>query len=146
MGRYRHVETAREKRSLEARIWWTFFGISLLVLCYTVFHQVKEYRLVHYGNSFEAEYQVYQGRELATYYDENNHYYHYDISGMDAIHGENTVTMYYTDDMYRAQPHMHPRMWIFPYALFGVMFLVCSLRLRKIYSKKNLSLYETHPD
>ncbi len=146
MGRYRHVETAREERSFEARIWWAFWGISLVVLCYTVFHQVKEYDLVHNGNSFEASYEVYKDQELVTYYDENNHYYSYNVSGMDAVHGEDTIMMYYTDDIDRAQPHIDPKIWIFPYTLFGIMFVVSSLRLRKIYHQKNLPLYDEKSD
>lgn len=142
MGRYREVPTEKEERSLEARIWWALWGVALVVLLYTAWHQIREYDLIHNGQSFEAEYEVYKGMELARYYDENNHYHSYNIGGLDAVHGENTITMYYKHDIARAQPRVNPRLWIFSYVFFGAGFVGCSLRLRKIYSQELHKIYE----
>ena len=53
MGRYRVVETDRQERSYEARIWWALWGIALLALIYTVYHQFREYDLIHNGQSMD---------------------------------------------------------------------------------------------
>ena len=137
MGRYREVETEQQAKSFEARIWWVFWGIALVVLAYTVWHQVREYDLVHNGQWIEAEYYTYNGKELAKYRDENNRYYGFDVSGRDAIHDENTIKLYYKTSISAAEPHIHPRMWIFSYVLFGTAFVLCSLKLHQIYSKQD---------
>lgn len=133
MGRYRQVETEQEAKSYEARIWWVFWGVALIVLIYTIWHQTREYDLVHNGQCIEAEYYIYNGKELARYQDENNRYYSYDVSGRDAVHDEHTIKLYYKTNISAAEPHIHPRVWIFPYLLFGSMFVLCTLKLRKIY-------------
>lgn len=136
MGRYREVETEQQEKSYEARIWWALWCVALTVLIYTVWHQYREFDLVHNGQCIEAEYHVYNGNELARYRDENNGYHSYNVSGMDAIHGEQTILLYYKDNIAHAEPHRHPRVWLFSYVLFVPIFVGCSLRLRKIYRQK----------
>lgn len=136
MGRYREVETEEQDKSYEARIWWVLWGVALIVLIYTVWHQVREYDLIHNGQCIEAEYYVYNGQEMAKYRDEDNRYHSYNVSGLDAVHDEDTIKLYYKDNLNPAEPHRHPRIWIFSYLLFGAIFAGCSLRLRKIYLQK----------
>lgn len=136
MGRYHEVETEQQTKSYEARIWWVFWGVALVVLAYTVYHQVREYDLVHNGQCIEAEYYIYNGKEMARYYDEDNHYHAYDVSGRDAIHDENTIKLYYKTSIAAAEPHIHPKVWIFSYVLFGTAFVLCSLKLHQIYHRK----------
>lgn len=133
MGRYRTVETEKDEKSYEARIWWTFWGISLIVLVYTAYHQIREYDLVHNGQCIEAEYYIYHGQELARYVDENGGYHSYNVDGRAAIHGENTILLYYKTDLSAAEPHIHPWIWIRSYILFGLLLVVSTLLLRKIY-------------
>ncbi len=137
MGRYRAVETDRQERSYEARIWWAFWGIALIALIYTVFHQFREYDLTHNGQCIEAEYFTYNGQERARYYDENGGYHSYNLSGMDSVHGEHTILLYYKTNLSAAEPHIHPRVWIISYVLFVPLLAGASFRLYKIYCKNN---------
>lgn len=136
MGRYREVETEQQEKSYEARIWWALWGVALMAMAYTAWHQAHEYDLVHNGLCIEAEYYIYNGQELAKYCDENNRWHFYNVSGFDAIHDENTIKLYYKENINLAEPHRHPWIWIFSYLLFGAIFSGCSLRLRKIYLQK----------
>lgn len=136
MGRYHHMETEQEERSFDARIWWTLWIVALLVLAYTVYHHSHSFNLVHNGNCIEAEYYVYNGQEMARYYDENNRYYAFNLSGLDPIHEENTVKLYYKDNLRLAEPRRDPKIWIYSYLGFGAGFAFCSYKLIKIYRKK----------
>lgn len=131
------VETDRQERSYEARIWWALWGIALLALIYTVYHQFREYDLIHNGQCIEAEYFTHNGQERARYYDENGGYHGYNLSGMDAVHGEHTVLLYYKTNLSAAEPRLHPRVWIIAYILFVPLLAGASFRLYRIYHKSN---------
>ncbi len=135
MGRYREVQTEQQEKSYEARIWWALWAIALIALAYTVWHQVREYDLVHNGQCIEAEYYVYNGQELAKYLDQDNRYHSYNVSGFDAVHDEQTIKLYYKDNINFAEPRRRFRSWLFSYLLFVPAFAGCSLRLHKIYRK-----------
>lgn len=140
MGLYREVKTELQERSYEARIWWALWGIALVVLIFTVWHQILEFDLIRNGHCFEAEFYISNGKELARYRDENNRYRIHNISSLYTLHEENTIKMYYKDDIEQAQPRMHPGVWIIAYLLFGSMFVGCSFKLRRIYRE---TLYRT---
>lgn len=135
MGRYREVETIQDSRSYDARIWWAFWAVALIVLIYTAWHQIREYDLVHNGNSIVAEYYIYNEQELARYLDENNRYHSYNVSGLNAIHEEDTITLYYKTSIDAAEPHRHPKTWIYSYIIFGIALVLCSLKIYKIYTE-----------
>lgn len=135
MGRYRHVETRQEEISYEARIWWALWAVALVVLLYTAYHHSREYDLVHNGQCIEAEYYVFEGREKAKYWDENNNLYMYDLSGMDAVHGEDTVLLYYKEVVALAEPHRDIRVWLYPYLFSGFAISVFSWILYRIYHR-----------
>lgn len=137
MGRYRTFETEKDEKSYEARIWWVFWIVAVVVMCYTLWHQFIEYDLIHNGSFIDAEYYVYNGRELARYRDENNVNYSFSLEGLDAIHDENTVRLYYKGNIALATPRRSPKTWIFAYVVFGAMFIVCSRILWKIYHRKH---------
>lgn len=141
MGRYRTIETEQQKRSYAARIWWVFWGVAFIALVYTVWHQVREYDLVHNGQCIEAEYYIYNGNEYARFIDENNRYRILGLGGFDAVHGEDTVNLYYKTRPSLAEPHRDPRAWLFAYVLFGPLFVWCSIKLYKIYHTKPDQIY-----
>jgi len=141
MGRYRQIETEEEVKSFDARIWWAFWIIALIVLIYTAWHQYREYDLVHNGNCIIAEYTVYNDQELATYYDETGRVAaRYNISGLSAVHENDTIKMYYKTNINAAEPHRSVQTWLISYAIFGTAFVLCSIKLRKIY-KENHEVY-----
>ena len=137
MGRYRTFETEKDEKSFEARIWWVFWVIALVVLCYTAYQQLLEYDLIHNGSSIEAEYYVYNGKELARYRDEQNVNYSFDLSDYDAVHGEDTVTLYYKDRINYAVPRRDIKSWLYSYFIFVPVLVVSSLIIIKIYRRKS---------
>lgn len=129
------METEQEAKSYEARIWWVLWFIALGVLLYTAYHHISEYHRVHGGHCIEAEYFVYNGRELAMYRDENNINHSYDLSGYDAVHEEDTVKLYYTDNVSLAEPRRTPSSWIAPYFFSTAALAFFSWILIRIYRR-----------
>ena len=56
------------------------------------------------------------------------------ISGLNAVHEEDTIKMYYWTDIHAAEPHRDPMLWVRSYVIFGIGIIVCSVRLYKIYT------------
>lgn len=133
MGRYRDVKTEKDDRRYAAGIWWILWAVCFGIMAYTIFMQVSEYRLVHEGKSIVAKYSLDKGVERATYFDEENHYHTYDLTGVGAAHDEDTIVLYYRDDINLAQPRIGASTWIRSYAIFGVGLILLSIRLYFIY-------------
>lgn len=136
MGKYNHFETEQDEKSFNARIWWVLWLVALVVLIYTAYHNIRSFDLIHNGNCIEAEYFVYNGQERARYIDSDNHYYSYNLTGMDPIHEETTVKLYYKDYLQLAEPRRNPKIWLFTYLGFGAALCFCSYKLIKIYRQK----------
>lgn len=141
MGRYRQVQTEKDAKSYAARIWWALWLVCFFVLFYTAWQQLIEFDLVHNGQSITATYNVYKGAEIATYRDDANHYYSFDVSGLDARHEEDTIEMYYKDSIYSAQPRVRVRTWVKSYVLFGIGLILLSIKLWRIYTS-NQDIYD----
>ncbi|MCM1100043.1 MAG: hypothetical protein NC079_04730 [Clostridium sp.] len=139
MGRYQYMdmETEQESKSFEARVWWIFWIIALVVLLYTAYHHWRVSDLVHNGRCIEAEYSVYNGKELARYRDENNILYSYDLSGLNAIHGEDTVLLYYKDFVSTAEPRRAFTVWLWPYLFSTASLILFSWVLYRIYHRED---------
>ena len=137
MGRYREVHTEKEAkrfaRQYAATVWWVLWAICFLILAYTVRMQYSEYKSIKGANSVVAKYSSEKGVELATFMDEDNHYHSFDITGMGAKHDGDSIVLYYTDDVNLAQPRVGAATWIRSYAIFGVAFILLSIRLIVIY-------------
>ncbi len=133
MGRYREVQTKKDDRSYEAGVWWALWIVCFGVMAYTVWMQISEYRLVHEGTSIVAEYVAYKGAEQANYYDEEHRYHFYDLTGAGAVHDEDTIVLYYRDNIDLAQPRIGFATWLRSYAIFGTGLILLSIRLYFIY-------------
>ncbi len=140
MGRYREVQTEKDERRYAAAIWWALWAVCFGIMAYTVWMQVSEYRLVHEGKSIVAEYRMNKGVEQATYYDEEHHYHAYDLTGAGAAHDEDTVVLYYMDNIDLAQPKLSFGTWLRSYAIFGVGLVLLSIKLYFVY-KEDHSVY-----
>ena len=136
MGRYRTVETEKDEQSFEARIWWAFWIIALIVIAYTVYHQCRNYDMMHNGTCIEAEYFVYNGQEIARYRDDTGNIVSFNLSGLNAVHDEDTIKLYYKDRINFAEPQRETMVWVKSYVIFGLGLLFCSWKLKKIYSRK----------
>lgn len=140
MGRYRTVETEKDEQSYDARIWWTFWIVALVCLAYTAWHHYRNYDLIHNGTCIIAEYTEKGGEKLASYRGENgNLIASFTLSGLDPVHEENTVQLYYKDNIYAAEPRRQLQSWLISYGIFGILLVVCSLRLWNIYTHKTTS-------
>lgn len=137
MGRYQNYESEKTEQSYEARIWWALWAVALVVILYTGWQQYRNFDLIHNGNCIEAEYKLYKERELARIWDQEtgNLIQSFDVSGLDALHGEDTILLYYKDDLSQAEPQRETTAWIKSYVIFGLMFAGCSWKLRRIYTK-----------
>ena len=137
MGRYKEEYSEKEDRRYTTTLWWILWVVFFGILAYTVLMHVSEYKLVHEGKSIVAEYRFYKGVEQAAYYDEENHYHLYDITGVGADHDEDTVVLYYMDDINLAEPKIGAKTWIRSYAIFGTGLILLSIRLFFIYKALN---------
>lgn len=136
MGRYRNVETAKDEQSYEARVWWVFWIIALIVIIYTAWHQYRNYDLVHNGKCVEAQYYVYNEQEQARFKDENGNWVNKSLEGLNAIHDEDTVLVYYKDYMSLAEPKRDPKAWLYSYLIFVPLLAGTTWKLVTIYKKK----------
>ena len=141
MGRYREVQTEKDARRYSATIWWVLWAVCVLVLIYTVKTQYSEYKSIKGANSVVAKYTFANGREIASFMDGDNHYHSIDITGMGAKYDGDSIVLYYTDDINLAQPRIGASTWIRSYAIFGVGFILISIRLIAIYRSDN-SVYD----
>lgn len=136
MGRYRTVESEKDEQSYEARIWWVFWIVAVVVIAYTAYLQYLNYDLVHNGQCIEAEYYVYNNQELARYKDENGMLVNKSLEGLNAIHGEDTVLLYYKDYMSLAEPKRETSAWLYSYLIFIPMLAGTTWKLITIYKRK----------
>ncbi len=135
-GEYVYNEAADKK--YESRIWKYLAGASGLLMLLIILMHVKELIIVSQGTCIEAAYyKASDGVEIATYIDENEKQYRYDISGMDAVHSENSVRLYYLDDIFNAVPKTEWMLWCKYYLFFGCLGGLSLWRIRKIYGKAN---------
>lgn len=141
MARYREVQTEKKARQYDSAIWWALWAVCVLVLAYTVSMQYSEYKSTKDAKSFVAKYTYENGQEHATFLDEDNHYHSYNITGMGAKHDEDSIVLYYTDDINLAQPRIGAATWIRSYVLFGVGFILISIKLIFVY-KSDHSVYD----
>jgi len=133
MGKYQQYETIKDQRSYDARIWWALWAIALLVLIFTVWHTVRQRDLIRNGNCIEADYYTYNGQELARYIDPEGRIYSFNVSGLSTVHLENTVLLYYKDQISLAEPQINPKLFLACYIGFGLALVLISCKLVKIY-------------
>lgn len=136
MGRYRTVESEKDEQSYEARIWWVFWIVAVVVIAYTAWHQYRNYDLVHNGKCIEAQYYVYNNQEMARYKDENGMLVNKSLEGLNAIHEEDTVLLYYKDYMSLAEPKRETSAWLYSYLIFIPLLAGTTWKLITIYKKK----------
>jgi len=145
MSSYQDFYSEKEEQSYEARIWWVFWVVAVIVIAYTVWHQYRNYDLVHNGTCIEAEYMEYNGQELARYRDETGRVVaSVNLDGMNAIHDEDTILLYYKDNINFAEPKRNPKAWICSYIIFGLLLAGTSYKLYTIYKHKPSS--ERYPE
>ncbi len=135
MGRYRTFESKKDEQNYDAAIWWVLWLISLAILIYTAYHQIHEFNLTHSDNYVIAKYMVANGHEAASYTDENGVYYYFNITQMNAIHDEDTIKMYYKDDIALAVPRCSFLRWAPAWSIFLPALIGCSVLLWKIYHR-----------
>ena len=133
MGRYREEYTEKGERRFAATIWWVLWTVCFLILAYTASMQYSEYKSINGAKSVAAKYILDKGVERATFTDEDNHYHSIDITGIGAKHDGDSIVLYYTDDINLAQPRIYAATWIRSYVLFGIGFILLSIRLIIIY-------------
>lgn len=134
MGRYREVQTEKQYKSYQARIWWILWGVALTVLLYTLWHHLRETDLVLNGQCIVAEYYNYGGREYARYRTEDNQLHSYNLTGLAPVHDGDTIKLYYKTYIGAAEPRSNPKQWIWSYVVCGLALVLISLKLRKIYT------------
>lgn len=139
MGRYRSKKDyAKEEKSNESALWKGLLAFSLLLLFYTVYHHGKELIIVHCGTSIICEYEEGnmpgEAYAVATYR-EGNKMITFDLGGSAPVIKENTVTLYYTDQITQAIPKTKVTSWLRSYVIFGGISALSIWKIRKIYQE-----------
>lgn len=136
-GTGENVYNEKEDKRYQSSIWKYLFGVAALMLAFVIFNHGRELNVIWNGTSIEAEYYLGDsGRPMARYYDENGQLYIYQISATRAVHGENTITMYYTDTPRDAIFASTWISWAGYYVFFGVILAISLWRIIIIYKKQ----------
>lgn len=133
-GEYVYNESSEKK--YHSTLWKVLAGVFLLTLLVLTVSLVKELTLVFYGQKIEADYYVdSNGRAKAGYYDADRNFYAYDFTGMEAVHDEDSITLYYTDNIRKAVLRTPWWYWARRYTFFLVLAGFSIWRIYKIYHK-----------
>ncbi len=133
-GEYVYNEKA-EKR-YESSVWRFLAGAAILMLCFVIFMQAKELVIITTGNRIEAAYsESLNGAETAKYVDTNGKIHLYDVTGLNSVHTEEEIILYYVENIDEAIPKTSWKQWIVYYSFFAVVGGISIWRLRKIYKK-----------
>lgn len=127
------VYDEKKEKKYQARIWVFILGVAVLILLRGISFHVEEIKMKTSYSVIEAIY--HEGTAQAVYREENGIYHQYDISGFSAEYEEDTICLYYKDNVAYAQPVHEIGFWIKTYSIFGMISVFCILRLRKIYKK-----------
>ncbi len=131
-----YIYDERSEKKYHSTIWKVLSGVFILSLIVMVVSHVKELNLIFNGKSIEAEYYVESsGRVKASYYDEDRNFYGYDLTEVYAAHSEDSVTLYYMDDIRKAVPRAPWWYWAERYTFFIALLAFSCWRLWKIYHK-----------
>lgn len=151
MGRYRSKKDyVKEYKENQSAIWKGFLTFSILLLLYTVYHHGKELITVFTGTAITCEYEEgnVSGRAYAiAKYKEGTHVYSFNLDGYAPVIKNNTVTLYYTEQISRAIPQNRASSWLRSYILFGGISALSIWKIRKIYKEPNyLYDYNSHDE
>ena len=146
MGRYRERLTEkqekREDRRFDTAIWWVLWALCLFLVAYIVRMQYSEYKSIKGAKTVVANYTVSNKVERAAFRDEDGNFHSFDITGEGAEHDGDTIVLYYKDNIDLAEPRLSVGTWIRAYVLFGIPFVLLSVKLVFIY-KPRRNDYET---
>ncbi len=129
---YEYDEKAEKK--YDGAIWKYLLGVGIVVFALSLWAHVRELQVIKNGTAIECEYYVEDKKkeEIAHYHDTaNNRDYIFNVTMMNAVHTEETITMYYVDDINNAVPRTAVTTWMFYYAFFGTMIAISMWRIRK---------------
>lgn len=131
-----HYDEKKEKR-YQSSIWKYLFALASIMLILTSYKFIEELNFIINGSSFVASYDVdNDGAEIVRYFDEDKNFYMFNVTGLNAVHEETTIKMYYLDDMNEAVPRTVWWLWFFYYAFFGIIFGISLWKIILIYRKK----------
>lgn len=151
MGRYRSKKDyVREEKEYQSAIWKGFLAFCLLLLLYTVYHHSKELITVFTGTAIICEYEEgnIPGQAFAVAkYKTDNQIYYFDLEGYAPVIKNNTVTLYYTEQISQAIPRNRTSSWLRSYILFGGISVLSIWKIRKIYKEPSyLYDYNNHDE
>lgn len=136
-GAGENVYNEKEDKRYQSSIWKYLLGVAIFMLAFVIFNHAKELNVIWNGTAIEADYYIDDlGRPMARYYDENEKLYMYQISASRAVHGEDTITMYYFDTPHDAIFKSTWTSWAWYYVIFGVIFAISLWRIIVIYKQK----------
>ena len=149
MGRYRSKKNyAKEVKENQSAIWKGFLVFCSLILLYTVYHHGKELITVFTGTAIVCEYEEGntpgQAYAIARYRN-GDQLYSFDLEGYDPVVKDNTITLYYTEQISQAIPRNRAASWLRSYILFGGISALSIWKIRKIYKEPDC-LYDSNDD
>lgn len=136
-GTGENIYNEKEDKHYQSSIWKFLLGLGAFMLAFVIFNHAKELNVIWNGTSIEASYYTDStGRATARYYDENDKLYTYQISASRAVHGKDTITMYYLDTPGNAIYESTWTSWSLYYLVFGTIFAISLWRIIVIYKKQ----------
>lgn len=127
---YEYDEKAEKK--YDGAIWKYLLGAAIFMLFLTSMSLVKEQNIIRKGTSIICDYYVEaDGDEIARYYDVDNILYTFNVTSMNTVHTQDSITMYYLSDLNSAIPQTSIMNWLFYYSFFGALGAVSIWRIRK---------------
>lgn len=131
------VYDPKEERSYESLVWKYVMGIALIALVAVIYIHSKELNIINKGTCIEASYEQDEyGNEFAWYTDDKNRYYKYDVSGLNVVHEEKSIELYYVNDVRDAIPRSKWQLWAVYYTFFGTLLGISVWRIIKAYKIK----------
>ena len=126
----------KAEQRYESRIWKCLLGVAILVFASTLWLHIQEVQVIYNGSMIECAYYVDdRGVGNASYYDEEDKLYTFKITDQRFVHSEDSVKMYYVDNISDAIPKTSIMVWLGYYAFFGILTALCIWRIKVIYSK-----------
>ncbi len=131
-----YVYNDAEEKQYESTVWKYLAVGSILLFLLVIYSHFLELRVVWQGTCIEAVYEVKSnGEEIARYVDADGKLYLYNVSGMDSVHTEDIILLYYLDDIDEAIPKTGWKQWFWYYLIFGCLGSLSIWKICRIYKR-----------
>lgn len=127
-----YIVDEKKERFYHARIWIFVGTIAILIFLSLIYSSISETILHSTGTMIELDYK--NGSAYGTL--EDGSHIGFDLSGQNVLTRDGKIRLYYTDNVYSAKPETDPMFYIKSFSVFGILSLICVLKIYRIYHPK----------